>query len=62
MFSGTLSVWHWLIVLAVVIAIFGTRKLRTAGSDLGGALREFKAAVREGEAELGSDTVGKGKD
>ncbi|MBV8063020.1 MAG: Sec-independent protein translocase subunit TatA, partial [Nevskia sp.] len=42
MFSGSISVWHWLIVLAIAVTIFGTRKLRTAGSDLGGALKEFR--------------------
>ena len=48
---GGLSIWHWLIVLVVVIAIFGTKKLRNAGSDLGAAVKNFKTAVREGEAE-----------
>lgn len=48
---GTMSLWHWLIVLAVVVAIFGTRKLRNAGGDLGAAVRNFKTALREGEAE-----------
>jgi len=46
-----MSLWHWLIVLAVVVAIFGTRKLRNAGGDLGAAVRNFKTALREGEAE-----------
>ena len=48
---GSLSIWHWLIVLAIVVVIFGTRKLRNAGSDLGGAIKNFKQAMREGEAD-----------
>lgn len=48
---GGLSIWHWLIVLVVVIAIFGTKKLRNAGGDLGAAVKNFKSAMREGEAE-----------
>ena len=48
---GGLSIWHWLIVLVVVIAIFGTKKLRNAGGDLGAAVKNFKTAMREGEAE-----------
>lgn len=48
---GTLSIWHWLIVLAVVVLIFGTKKLRTLGGDLGSAIKNFKGALREGEAE-----------
>jgi sec-independent protein translocase protein TatA len=50
---GSLSIWHWLIVLAIVVLIFGTRKLRGAGGDLGGAVKNFKDAMREGEAEGG---------
>jgi sec-independent protein translocase protein TatA len=46
---GTLSVWHWLIVLAIVVLIFGTKKLRTLGGDLGAAIRNFKGAVKDGE-------------
>ncbi|HTN94565.1 MAG TPA: Sec-independent protein translocase subunit TatA [Gallionella sp.] len=42
---GTLSIWHWLIVLLVVVMIFGTKKLRNIGSDLGGAVNEFKKAM-----------------
>lgn len=51
---GSFSIWHWLIVLVVVMAIFGTRKLRNAGGDLGSAVRNFKAALREGEEEAGA--------
>ena len=46
---GSLSIWHWLIVLLVVVLIFGTKKLRNIGGDLGGAVREFKKGLNEGE-------------
>lgn len=49
--SGTFSIWHWLILLVIVIAVFGTRKLRNAGGDLGSAVRNFKTAMRDGEDE-----------
>ena len=44
---GSFSIWHWLIVLVVVLLIFGTKKLRNVGSDLGGAVKGFKDAMRE---------------
>lgn len=44
---GSFSIWHWLIVLVVVILIFGTKKLRNMGSDVGGAVNEFKKAINE---------------
>jgi sec-independent protein translocase protein TatA len=46
---GSFSIWHWLIVLAVVALVFGTRKLRNVGSDLGGAVKGFKEAMNEGK-------------
>ncbi|SAK78329.1 twin arginine translocase protein A [Caballeronia temeraria] len=42
---GSLSIGHWLIVLAIVALVFGTKKLRTVGSDLGGAVKSFKEGV-----------------
>ena len=45
---GSLSIWHWLIVLLIVMLIFGTKKLRNMGTDLGGAVRGFKDGMREG--------------
>ncbi|MBY0576461.1 MAG: Sec-independent protein translocase subunit TatA [Gallionellaceae bacterium] len=44
---GSFSIWHWLIVLLVVVLIFGTKKLRNIGSDLGGAVKGFKQGVSE---------------
>jgi len=46
---GSFSIWHWLIVLVIVLVIFGTKKLRNVGGDLGGAVKSFKDAVKEGE-------------
>ena len=45
---GSLSIWHWLIVLVIVMLIFGTKKLRNMGADLGGAVRGSKDGMREG--------------
>ena len=42
---GSFSVWHWLIVLLIVVLIFGTKKLKNIGSDLGGAVKGFKDGV-----------------
>ncbi|VVE72671.1 Sec-independent protein translocase TatA [Pandoraea captiosa] len=46
---GSLSIWHWLIVLVIVMMVFGTKKLRNMGSDLGGAVKGFKDGMKEGE-------------
>lgn len=46
---GSFSIWHWLIVLAIVLVIFGTKKLRNIGGDVGGAVKNFKDAMKEGE-------------
>jgi len=61
---GSLSIWHWLIVLVIVMLIFGTKKLRNIGADLGGAVRGFKDGMREGgekpaEATLPPQNAGK---
>jgi sec-independent protein translocase protein TatA len=47
---GAFSIWHWLIVLLVVVLIFGTKKLRNMGSDVGGAVKNFKEAMNEGQS------------
>jgi len=46
---GGLSIWHWLIVLVVVVLIFGTKKLRNIGQDLGGAVKGFKEGMKTPE-------------
>ena len=48
---GSFSIWHWLIVLLIVALVFGTKKLRNMGSDLGGAVKGFKDGVREANDE-----------
>ncbi len=54
---GSLSIWHWLIVLLVVVLIFGTKKLRNIGEDLGGAVRGFKEGMKgPDEAQKPQDT------
>ena len=50
---GSFSIWHWLIVLVIVMMIFGTKKLRNMGADLGGAVRGFKEGMREGSTDKG---------
>jgi sec-independent protein translocase protein TatA len=45
---GSFSIWHWLIVLVVVVLIFGTKKLKNVGSDLGSAVKGFKDGVKDG--------------
>ena len=46
---GTFSIWHWLVVLAVIVLVFGTKKLRNLGGDLGAAVRGFKQGMKEDE-------------
>jgi len=64
---GSLSIWHWLIVLVIVSLVFGTAKLRNIGSDLGLAVKGFKDGVKEVEslsqsvdAEVAGERGGKG--
>lgn len=44
---GSFSIWHWLIVMVVVMLVFGTKNLRNMGQDLGGAIRGFKEGMKE---------------
>ncbi|GGZ82450.1 Sec-independent protein translocase protein TatA [Ignatzschineria indica] len=48
---GSFSIWHWAILLVVVLLVFGTAKLKNAGKDLGSAVKGFKDAVKDGEKE-----------
>jgi sec-independent protein translocase protein TatA len=48
---GSFSIWHWLIVLVIVLLIFGTKKLRNVGSDLGGAVKGFKDGMKSDEKD-----------
>jgi sec-independent protein translocase protein TatA len=55
---GSFSLWHWLIVLLIVVLIFGTKKLRNIGSDVGGAVNEFKKAMNDGKVEDTAEKTG----
>jgi sec-independent protein translocase protein TatA len=46
---GSLSIWHWLIVLLIVVMVFGTKKLKNIGGDLGGAVKGFKDGIKDGD-------------
>ena len=48
---GAFSIWHWLIVLLIVVMVFGTKKLKNLGSDLGGAVKGFKDGMKQGESD-----------
>ena len=52
---GSLSIWHWLIVLVIVMLVFGTKKLRNMGSDLGGAVKGFKDGMKDAAADKPAD-------
>lgn len=60
---GSFSIWHWLIVLVVVLLIFGTKKLKNAGSDLGAAVKGFKDGVKDGKGstDASADASADGK-
>ena len=45
---GSFSIWHWAIVLLIVVMVFGTKKLRNMGGDLGGAVKGFKDGMKDG--------------
>ncbi len=52
---GGISIWQLLIVLAIIILLFGTKKLRSLGGDVGSAIKNFKQSMREGEIDGNSD-------
>lgn len=51
---GSFSIWHWLIVLLVIVLIFGTKKLRNIGEDLGSAVKGFKSGMKAGSEGEGA--------
>ena len=53
---GSFSIWHWLIVLLIVVMVFGTKKLKNMGSDLGGAVKGFKDGMKDGSTTEGDKT------
>ncbi|MDO6385692.1 MULTISPECIES: Sec-independent protein translocase subunit TatA [Uliginosibacterium] len=54
---GSLSIWHWLIVLVIVLLVFGTKKLRNIGEDLGGAVKGFKQGMKEGADDKPAEKI-----
>ncbi|MCP5231799.1 MAG: Sec-independent protein translocase subunit TatA [Zoogloeaceae bacterium] len=52
---GSFSIWHWLIVLVIVMLVFGTKKLRNIGQDLGGAVKGFKEGMKEAGEPAGEN-------
>ncbi|MFT0532011.1 Sec-independent protein translocase subunit TatA [Castellaniella hirudinis] len=48
---GSFSIWHWLVVLVIVALIFGTKKLRNIGEDLGGAVKGFKKGMKDAQED-----------
>jgi sec-independent protein translocase protein TatA len=55
---GSLSIWHWGIVLLIVVLVFGTKKLKNMGSDLGGAVKGFKDGMKDGAANAADKAEG----
>jgi sec-independent protein translocase protein TatA len=53
---GSFSIWHWLIVLLIVVLVFGTKKLKNIGGDVGGAVNEFKKAMRDDKVTDNAET------
>ncbi len=54
---GSFSIWHWLIVLLIVVMVFGTKKLKNLGSDLGGAVKGFKDGMKDGGNPAADDNA-----
>lgn len=53
---GSFSIWHWLVLLLIVVLVFGTKKLKNIGGDVGGAVNEFKKAMKDGQVSDGTET------
>lgn len=56
---GSFSIWHWLVVLLIVVLVFGTGKLKNLGRDLGSGIKGFKEGLNEGQAEAKADEEAK---
>lgn len=54
---GSFSIWHWAIVLVIVMLVFGTKKLRNIGADLGGAVKDFKQGMRDEKSEAPAQQI-----
>ncbi|TDI79391.1 MAG: Sec-independent protein translocase subunit TatA [Betaproteobacteria bacterium] len=53
---GSFSIWHWLVVLVIVVLVFGTKKLRNLGGDIGGAVKGFKEGMKSADEEKSSSS------
>jgi sec-independent protein translocase protein TatA len=58
---GSFSIWHWLIVLAIIVLIFGTKKLRNLGGDLGIAVKGFKDGMKSESDKAADAATAKGE-
>ncbi|GAB2878906.1 Sec-independent protein translocase subunit TatA [Uliginosibacterium flavum] len=56
---GSFSIWHWLVVLVIVLLVFGTKKLRNIGEDLGGAIKGFKQGMKDGSEDKPTEPAAK---
>lgn len=54
---GSFSIWHWLIVLLIVVLVFGTKKLKNIGTDLGSAVKGFKDGMRDGSSSPSNEPL-----
>lgn len=57
---GSFSIWHWLVILAIVLLLFGTKRLKNLGGDLGSAIKGFKNAVKDEEKKDADTAAGEG--
>lgn len=55
---GSFSIWHWLVVLLIVVLVFGTKKLKNIGGDLGGAVKGFKDGMKDGSTAEDTTAAG----
>ncbi|HET8869357.1 MAG TPA: Sec-independent protein translocase subunit TatA [Aquabacterium sp.] len=53
---GSFSIWHWLIVLLIVVMVFGTKKLKNVGEDLGAAVKGFKDGMKGEDSSSTANT------
>jgi sec-independent protein translocase protein TatA len=58
---GGIGIWQLLIILAIVLLLFGAKRLRNVGSDLGAAVKGFRSSMKEGESEKGQLGEGQGR-
>ncbi|MGO3889926.1 MAG: Sec-independent protein translocase subunit TatA [Paenalcaligenes sp.] len=54
---GSFSIWHWLVVLVIIALVFGTKKLRNVGEDLGGAIKGFKKGMKDAQTDEQPEAV-----